>query len=307
MMIAAEQYLKTQSAADALGVSVSTIKRWVDSGMLGAVRTVGKHRLIPMSDARRLAREQGVESAKIEILGGLPATRANPIDDRARDFVFEALRDGNAQRAKALIKAIYSSGCGAKALADELIRPVMERIGHGWMVGSLDVFQEHEASQHVASSVRELIDDILARGDRPGPLALGAAVEGDPYVISLLLGELLLIEQGWKVQNLGVNLPIPSLANATRIYRPSLIFLSVNFLKDEDGFVREYHSFYKVAAAGGTAVILGGQALTPALRSRLVYASFGDRMAHLEDFASHFIVRGMPPSQAAKEPDERPG
>ena len=124
-------------------------------------------------------------------------------------------------------------------------------------------------------------------------------------MISLLLGELLLIEQGWNVRNLGVNLPLPSLANATRLYRPSVIFLSVNFLKDEDVFVREYHSFHKVAAASGTAVILGGQALTPALRSRLVYASFGDRMAHLEEFASHFIVRGTLPSQAAEDPDER--
>jgi hypothetical protein len=32
-------------------------------------------------------------------------------------------------------------------------------------------------------------------------------------------------------------------------------------------------------------VIVGGQALSQDLRSKLVYASFGDRMAHLAEFA----------------------
>jgi predicted site-specific integrase-resolvase len=33
-MVSAELYFKTQRIAQALGVSVSTIKRWVDSGMI---------------------------------------------------------------------------------------------------------------------------------------------------------------------------------------------------------------------------------------------------------------------------------
>ena len=57
-MIAAEHYLKTRGVAKALGVSASTIKRWVDSGMIRAVRTAGKHRLIPLSEALRVAPTQ---------------------------------------------------------------------------------------------------------------------------------------------------------------------------------------------------------------------------------------------------------
>ena len=134
-MIATEPYLKTQRVAQALGVSSSTIKRWVDTGMIRAVRTAGKHRLIPMSEALRLARDQGVHAANIEILAGLGTRKVAGIDDGIRDLLFEMLRDGNDQPAKALIQSVYSAGCGATVLADDLIRPVMERIGQGWLTG----------------------------------------------------------------------------------------------------------------------------------------------------------------------------
>ena len=284
-MIAAEPYLKTQRVAEALGVSASTIKRWVDTGTIRAVRTFGKHRLIPVSEALRLAREQGVQAAKLEILAGLSSSRGSEIDDHVRDLLFKMLRESKNEQAKTLIQSVYAAGCGAAALADELIRPVMARIGHGWLTGAVDVFEEHQASHTVACALDELNDRQPKDDYAVKPLALGATTQGDPYVLPSLLGELLLREMGWGVRNLGVNLPLASLANATRFYRPRLIFLSISYVEDEEAFVREYRSFYRSAAQAGTAVIVGGQALFPELRSRLVYASFGDRMAHLEEFA----------------------
>ena len=122
-----------------------------------------------------------------------------------------APRRARSRKSKAFIHSLYNSGWDAVALADDLIRPVMERIGHGWMVGSLDVYQEHEATQTVAAALRDLIDQVHRR-ERSGPLALGATTEGDPYVLAGLLGELVLLELGWRVRNLGINLPLRSLA-----------------------------------------------------------------------------------------------
>jgi excisionase family DNA binding protein len=283
-MISAEPYLKTQRVAQALEISVSTIKRWVDSGMIQAARTVGKHRLIPFSEALRLAREQGFPQANLEMLSGLATVRPDLGRDGPVALLERLLREGRAAESKTFIHSLYNSGWVAVALADDLIRPVMERIGHGWMVGSLDVYQEHEATQVVAAAVRDLIDRA-GRGERTAPLALGATTEGDPYVLGGLLGELVLLELGWRVRNLGINLPLRSLAHATIQHRPRLIFISASYLKDEDQFVREYRSFQESAAAVGAAIIVGGQALEPELRSKLVFAGYGDRMAHLAEFA----------------------
>lgn len=283
------RFLKTREVATVLGVSPSTVKRWVDLGILRASRTVGKHRLIASSEALRFALERGMPHAGLK---GEEAASAPPgaILDGTIEALGEALCEGKAVEATAQIHAFHGSRQGATALGDLLIRPVMEQIGHGWMVGLIDVYQEHLASQIVAAA----LTDLIARTPRPPvgpdvPLALGAAAEGDLSSLPILMGELVLRELGWQVHNLGANLPFRSLAYAVGDHRPRLVFLTVNHLSDVERFLREYRSFYEVAAANRAAVILGGRAFGPELRAELVFASFGDRMAHLSEFAKRLL------------------
>jgi MerR family transcriptional regulator, light-induced transcriptional regulator len=284
-MVVEDPLLKTRQLADAIGVSVSTIKRWVDAGELKASRTVGKHRLISLSEAVRFALQQGLSIEGLEALGVAPEGILSTIDDSVRDRLADALRQGDGFAAKSLVRAVLASDLGAAALADELIRPVMEQIGHGWMVGDLDVFEEHQASHIVAAALTEQLGRVSRSRNGSTPLALGATPEGDFYQLALLLGELLMRELGWDVRNLGVNLPLESMAHALGHYRPRLVFISVSHLADEGRFLESYLSFFETATAAGTAVVVGGRALGPELRTRLRYASYGERMMHLSEFA----------------------
>ncbi len=45
-------------AAELLGVSVDTVRRWADEGRLAVVRTTGGQRLVPGADLARLATER---------------------------------------------------------------------------------------------------------------------------------------------------------------------------------------------------------------------------------------------------------
>lgn len=307
-MSLSEPLLKTQQVARSLGVSVSTIKRWVDVGALGATRTVGRHRLIPLSEAVQFARKRGLPHEGLAALSGAVEGGSGAIDDPLRDDLLDSLRRGEARRAKVLIRSVFAAGNDAAAVADLLIRPVMERIGHGWMVGAVDVYEEHQATQIVASALAEQVQR-LSRGDRgAGPLALGAAPEGDPYTLSLQLGELVLRGAGWDVRNLGPNLPLSSLGAAVRDLRPGLVFLSVNYLADPERFCDEYLAFYENAAAHGVAVMLGGRALGPGIRARVVAAGFGERMAHLAEFARRLAPASAPPAAADAAPlPKQPG
>ena len=286
-MVAHEPLLKTQQVAQAFRVSGSTIKRWVDSGELPARRTVGRHRLIPLSEALRFGRRLGLPVSELQRLGeeGETSLDVGAVDDRLRGHLFEALHRGDARRVESILEAVVAPPLGAAVLADELIQPVMEQLGHGWEEGLIDVYQEHAASQLVASSLMAM-NRVRTPSDRPpGPMAIGATPEGDPYQLGLLLGELTLREEGWDVRNLGTNLPLNSLANAVRSFRPRLVFLSVSYLIDIEAFIKDYLAFYETAAAYGVAVVIGGQAVGPELRTRLVYASIGERMADLVELA----------------------
>lgn len=284
-----DRFLKTREVAVALGVSPSTIKRWVDLGILRASRTVGKHRLIASSEALRFALQRGMPHAGLERSEAV-AVSPGVVDDRVEEALGGALCEGRADEAMALIHAFHESAKGATDLGDSLIRPVMARIGHSWMVGLIDVYQEHLATQIVAAAV----GDLIARVPRPPdgldvPLAIGTSPEGDMSFLPVLLGELVLRELGWRVLNLGSHLPFRSLSNAVADHRPRLVYLTINHMNDTRRFVREYRSFHEVAAASRAAVILGGRALVPELRAELAFASYGDRMAHLSEFAKRLL------------------
>ncbi len=215
-----------------------------------------------------------------------------------------ALKRGRSATARDLLISSYAVLGGAVALGDELIRPAMEAFGQDWERGSLDIYQEHRAARIVESALMELLR-TLPDPTVGSPLAIGAAPEDDLYTIPGLLAELTLRELGWDVINLGPNLPLASLGRAVRVQQPKLVWLSVSFVKDEESFLRDYQSFYTSASRTETAVVLGGSALTPALRARLVAASFGDRMAHLREFARRLHPRDSGPNTFGSM--DRPG
>lgn len=282
-----ETYLKTRQVADALGVSMSTVKRWIDSGRIEATRTVGKHRLVPLSGVVRFAKKGKFPVERLAVANW--ERSGGEIAEGACEALAEALQAGRAGQARSLIVAAHRSA-GPVALGDRLIRPVMERVGHGWMIGAWDVYQEHRASRIVAAALLDLIAASPRDPGEPRPLAIGATPSGDPYILPGLLCELTLVEGGWDVQNLGVDLPLRSLAAAVREQKPRLAFLSASHLGDPAHFIQEYTYFYEAASRAGTAIIVGGRALHADLRSRLVYASSGERMAHLAEFARRLIA-----------------
>lgn len=171
--------LKTRQVALALGENVSTIKRWVDLGALDATRTLGKHHLIQLYEVFWFAREQGLPHAELERLEGLETTRLNVIDERVCEILVDLLRRGKKREVRTLVHSIYGAGPGAVALADQLVRPVMERVGRPWMVGAMGIYQKHQATHLLASCLIELIDRVSREQEGPAPLALGAASEGD--------------------------------------------------------------------------------------------------------------------------------
>lgn len=288
-------YMSTPQAAEVLGVSVSTVKRWVDEGILPAHRTPGGHRKLLRAEVLVLARRGQLPR------GDLAAAHLGSSGDgqshaEAAAALLEALLRGGAAEARGVLRHARESGMAVETLADRVVAPAMARVGDEWRAGRLDVWREHRATQVCVAALYPWKDEweALAGGvDRP--IAVGGAPEGDPYLLATLLAQLVLLDCGWEAVNLGPNTPLSSLARSLSEVRPRLLWLSVSHLEDRAKFLEEYNELYRIAEKQGVAVAVGGQALTESLRSTMAYTTYGDGLSHLAAFARALHPRPKPP------------
>ena len=297
--VAVQTYLSTAAAARALGVGVSTIKRWVDDGILPAHRTSGGHRKLLRAEILSLARQ-----GKLPIVDIAPLLSAGADDELdpavLRTALTRATLSGDESRILALLRRARDVAMPLDALADHVIAPVMERVGNEWECQRIDVWQEHRGTQLIAAALHDWLGEIAPPASHHRPLAIAAAPAGDPYFLALLLVQMALIDSGWHVVNLGPNTPLASLEASIEKLRPRLVCLSVSHLADTPQFLREYRSLQQRASRLGAAIAVGGQAMVASLREQLVYTMFGDGITQLVQFSStlhpalHRPRRGRP-------------
>jgi excisionase family DNA binding protein len=294
-------YVSTIQVAEALGVGTTTVKRWVDQGILPAHKTPGGHRKILRSDLARVLRGADFPSLDLSRVG-LPAPSNEAPDTRSLSrAVLAALRRGDAEKLHSLLERAHRSGMPVETLADAVIAPAMKRLGHAWAKGRLDVWHEHRGTQLCAAALYEIRATLKHPTIGHAPLAIGGSPEGDPYLLANLLAEMALMSQGWKVFNLGPNTPLSSFRAAVMRTRPRLLWLSASHIVDPASFLRQYRELYEEAARMGIAVAVGGQALTERVRGQIPYTTFGDGLTHLVAFARSLHPgarrprRGRPP------------
>ena len=282
-IIAAGESFTTAAVADALGVSVSTVKRWVDEGILPAYRTVGGHRRLRGERVISAVRDRLLPYRNLSALD--PLIRPTPVSRLNRQLI-RALQQGDGSRVRQLLLEAHRSGMSFASMADEVIAPVMTEVGHGWQSGRLDVFEEHRATQLCQAALYELKSQSSAAQTRRNPIALGGGPKGDPYVIANLLAELVLLETGWNVVNLGPNTPMTSFLLAVERLRPRLVWLSVSYVPDFTAFQRGFAALCRSASASRATVVAGGRVMTADRRARLPLARFGENLSDLQNIAA---------------------
>lgn len=280
-----KRYYTPRELSVALDVSESSVKRWVDDGLLAATRTAGGHRRIALAEAVRFLRTAGTAGAgPISMFGG--AVSVLPVKDtdgeRLADQLFEALRHDDGETSRALILGAFLGGWSIAALADGPIRSAMARIGELWRHSAEGIVIEHRAVDlvvQIAGQLRSLLPH--PRAETPG--ALGGAPAGDPYLLPSQLTALALAEVGFRDRNLGPDTPFASLMEAARRYRPRLVWLSVSAKVDDERRLRDdlVTLADDLAPLGATVGFGGRQAPFVPLGARAIrFAGIGELAAY---------------------------
>lgn len=212
--------LTTRELAAAIGVSESSLKRWVDAGKIAATRTEGGHRRIELAEAMRFIRASGSSVVRPDLLD-LPELAAA----RSKQLV-DLLRAGDNAGARGWLLARYLEGRSIAQLADGPIREAMHELGELWRHDASAIYVEHRATEACIHAVAHL-RGMLSEPPETAPIALGAAPTDDLYLLPSQLVAMSLVEVGMQAVNLGADTPYAALAAAVAEYAPRLVWLSV--------------------------------------------------------------------------------
>ena len=213
--------LSPKDLADAIGVSESSVKRWVDNGVVPANKTAGGHRRIPINEAVRFIREGRTALVNPEAIGLSDVAALLDLDAPRGDegpVLYEYLREGKADSARGLLLSMYLSGRSVAQIVDGPLLSAMDLLGELWKREECGIFWEHRATEIAISAISRLRMLIPPRGDS-APSAVGAAPAGDPYILPTLCAAAVLESQGLNAVNLGPDTPIPSLQLASEAVR----------------------------------------------------------------------------------------
>lgn len=286
-----ERDLSPRQVAEAIGVSESSLKRWCDSGLIPTRRTAGGHRRVPIAGVVAFLRERGFDPKRPDLLG-LPAGAHR---DRRELTEFEEraaalLSSGNETELGALLLGLYLGGRSLAELADKLLAPAFRGLGTSWEHGQLEIYQERRAVELTLKVLRDL-SRVAPTPSAAAPLALVATLDGDPYTLGVAVAELVLRDAGWRASSLGSGNPISSLCAAIDDLSPRLLCVSVSAVADPAKFTCDCTALYDHARSRGTALVLGGRALTEQLRGQIRYSAYCESMTALVGFTESLWTR----------------
>lgn len=252
-----EMYLSPASFAETLGLSVSTLKRWTDKGILSVERTAGGHRRIAMREALRFVRDSGIKPVIPHRLGLVDVDRATAAD--APHVQFERLLlDGKADEARRFLVSAFVSGVDVAELGDQWLRPAFEKLGEGWKQSPEGIAIEHQATDAMLRTIAEM--RALFETPETAPTAIGGAVATDPYLLPTALVGLLLSLNGFRSTSLGADLPRAALIPIVERFRPRLVWVSVSISGADEAKRPALEDLTAELTKRGAAVVIGGRA-----------------------------------------------
>lgn len=288
--------ITTRRAAQALGVSEASLKRWCDQGLLPTARTPGGHRRLPLSGIVEFVRERHLELVQPGVLG-LPELNRRSAGDSPglRQVMQAALEKADEPEFRRLLLGSYLAGASAVELLDDLIAPAFRAIGDRWAHGEVAIYAERRAVELCTRELHQLRMFLPAPAPE-APQAIGGTLAGDPYSLPTTMLEIALREAGWRAQSYGCGLPSATLVDALQQVHPRVLWLSVSAVETEAGFLEEYGAIYDAAQKLGVAVLVGGRMLTAPLRELIQYSAYGDNLRHAVAFvrALHTPASGTP-------------
>jgi len=205
-------------AAQRLGVHYQTAYRWVRTGTLGAVKR-GCVYDISEAEVERVLADRSVPQPPPRV--GHVRTWAVPCGR-----LYDALLAGDEHGARVIVDRLCELRVEAVELIEELIAPVMRRVGEEWASERICVATEHRAA---AICERLLARISMHPRGRPRGVAVVATAPGEQHSLPAGMAAVALRADRWHVHHLGTEVPVADLAALAAGVRADLVVFSLTY------------------------------------------------------------------------------
>jgi DNA-binding transcriptional MerR regulator len=158
-------------------------------------------------------------------LGEVSLAAAGPVGDETIAELIDRLIKGDSQGAEREY-ARFSSRFDPSALMDRVISPALVEAGEGWYRHNYSVSNERLITVFLRRKLGELIEAARRSNTHPAHSVIAGTVLGDRHKGGVLMFSVAMELRGWRVHNLGVDLPVPEFRAAVQDLRPSALALS---------------------------------------------------------------------------------
>lgn len=145
---------------------------------------------------------------------------------------------------------------GTQAFIEDLLTPLLTRIGERWKTGELRPIHEHMTS----SVIRSLT--YILRNNNPcpdnAPRMIVSTPIGQLHELGALLAAIMAELNGWQVTYLGANLPAEEIAAAVKYTHAKAVTISISFSADDHVVPKEIRRLRKLIG-NNIALIVGGR------------------------------------------------
>ncbi|MCK6523080.1 MerR family transcriptional regulator [Myxococcota bacterium] len=146
-------------------------------------------------------------------------------------------------------------------IVDDVFLPCLKEMGDGWAQGRYSITQEHFMSAFLRDQLGAMLRQ-LGGGPEQGHTALCAAIEGDSHELGLLTVAIKLALRGWRIENLGADLPVVELARHARTSDDAQLVIVAVTLKRPEAELRRVLNALRALIPREITVVAGGPGVT---------------------------------------------
>jgi DNA-binding transcriptional MerR regulator/methylmalonyl-CoA mutase cobalamin-binding subunit len=154
-----------------------------------------------------------------------------------------------------LLKA--SSKFSQPVLIENLIIPLVYKIGELWHEGIIRIANEHLATAVIRSFLANLI--VQNKASENAPLLISATPRGQDHEIGAMIVGVTAAPLGWKVIYLGPNLPVEEIAAVADSLEAKAVALSIVYPGDDQQLKSDLQNLKRILPQN-ISIIIGGRA-----------------------------------------------